>query len=187
MRSLGLVRVRGALGGTYWESGRIYPEKQIRNRGVAGVSMTDGAGRVHPIRLARPASDNPEVLGRLSVKCMPPNSKKVRWVPFPRGRKRNRTSNAVGPQIDPSGSAPVSFEVSIMAEKLCAVLKTIGGTRCDNAAIEGDADGLCKQHRAQITNFGARAWAVYAGFASHFKHVAGDDAPVPSASKTAPI
>jgi hypothetical protein len=74
-----------------------------------------------------------------------------------------------------------------MAEKLCAVLKTIGGARCDNAAIEGDADGLCKQHRAQITNFGARAWAVYAGFASHFKHVAGDDAPVPQASKAAAI
>lgn len=93
----------------------------------------------------------------------------------------------MGPEIDPSGSAPVSFEVFVMAEKLCAVLKTIGGTRCDNAAMEGDADGLCKQHRAQITNFGARAWAVYAGFASHFKHVAGDDAPVPQASKAAAI
>jgi hypothetical protein len=68
---------------------------------------------------------------------------------------------------------------------LCAVLRTIGGKRCKFPAVEGDPDGLCKQHRQQIEKFGARAWAVYAGYATHFKHVVGDDVRVPSVSKAA--
>jgi len=73
----------------------------------------------------------------------------------------------------------------VLAVILCAVLRAIGGKRCKFPAVEGDPDGLCKQHRQQIEKFGARAWAVYAGYATHFKHVAGDDAPVPQASKAA--
>lgn len=52
--------------------------------------LKDGAGRVHPIRLARPAPDNPEVLGRLSVKCMPPNWEEIPLGAVPEGPQEEK-------------------------------------------------------------------------------------------------
>ncbi|MGA2074915.1 MAG: hypothetical protein ABSH52_15570 [Terriglobia bacterium] len=74
-----------------------------------------------------------------------------------------------------------------MAEKLCAVKHTISGDPCQYAALPDDPDGLCKAHRTQCDVYGFRAWPAYVGYATHVKHVAGDDKDVPSVSKAAAI